>query len=208
MCIPIILTRLGWAWWWDTASRRWTAHRRTHDRRNSYSLLRWRLRRTGLLLLLCSLPNRSLILRLLTPTDNRRLPLTHLRQIPQHLLHARPIQHPCPIPQIRVVHPPIHSDVLSWPDDHVGARCDVDNWSFLRIGLWNPYFEGKVVGCTSKGYGERARQCEEEGRGAVLVGVDFGSWGERWVCVKGTRGGGVGPLRIEIALSTMLACPC
>lgn len=157
-----------------------------------------------LLLLLTRLSaNRPLKLRLLCPTDDRRLPLKHLPQESQQLFHAAALPHSCPVAQIWVVHPPVHAHVLSRSDNHVLARVDVYDGRFLRICLRDPDFEGKTVCRTSEGDGQGAGEGEEEGGGAVLVRVDFGAGREGGVGREGASGGGVSALGIAVALQTV-----
>ena len=99
------------------------------------------------------LPHRSLKQPLLPrPPHNRRLPRKNTLQKPQQLRNTTPLPPPHPIPQIRVIHPPIHTHMLSRPNNHVAARRHIRDGGLAGVGVREPEFEGEAVGCAAEGY--------------------------------------------------------
>ena len=52
--------------------------------------------------------------------------------------------------QVMVIYSSISTDVLARSDYHVRCWSDVDYGSFVRVGVWYPYFYRKSIWCASK----------------------------------------------------------
>lgn len=77
-----------------------------------------------------------------------------------------------------MIHSAINTDMLARPDQHVLAWRHIHIWSLVRVGMGHPDLQWKVVSGAAKDHGDRASQRQEQSGGAIVMCVDFGTWGE------------------------------
>lgn len=129
-----------------------------------------------------------MILLLLYPTNDRRFLGEDLLYEVQTSRDARTVPHLVPIAQIWMIDPPVYSHMLSRPDDHVFAWHHIDDRCILRVCLGDPQLEGEAICSAPEVDWQSTGDSKQQGRGAAIVGVDFGAWAEGGEDGEGVRG--------------------